>query len=62
MNTLQKNILLFIIGLAAITLSVEVMRHGRLQIEEPVAFIVAIVVLGIVGGWVLTWLKEGQGK
>jgi hypothetical protein len=62
MNKLYKNVLLFTVGLFLLTLSIETLRNGRLQIGEPLAFVVAILVLGIVGGYVITWVGEAKDR
>jgi hypothetical protein len=62
MNKLYKNVLLFTVGLFLLTLSVETLRHGRLQIGEPLPFVIAILVLGIIGGYVITWVSEAKDR
>jgi hypothetical protein len=62
MNQLTRNILLFTVGLLLLTLTIEVWRHGNLDIEHPAAFFIAVMVLGIIGGYVITWVAEGKNR
>lgn len=62
MNKLYRNVLLFTVGLFLLTLSIETLRHKRLQIEEPLAFVTAILVLGVIGGYIVTWVSEAKEK
>jgi hypothetical protein len=54
--------LLFTVGLFLLTLSIEVYKKGKLEIDQPLAFGVAILVLGIIGGYVITWVAEAKNK
>lgn len=62
MNTLTRNILLFTVGLVLLTLTIEMSRHGNLNIENPAAFFIAVIVLGVIGGYVITWVAEGKNR
>jgi uncharacterized protein (UPF0333 family) len=62
MNTLTRNIFLFTVGLLLLTLSIEMFKKGQLQIDQPLAFGIAIIVLGIIGGYVITWVAESKNK
>jgi hypothetical protein len=62
MNTLTRNIFLFTVGLLLLTLSIEMFKKGHLQIDQPLAFGIAIIVLGIIGGYVITWVAESKNK
>ncbi len=62
MKPLYRNIILFTIGLALLTLSLEVYRKGRLELDQPGNFAVAIIVLGMIGGYVVTWVQKAQGR
>ena len=62
MRTLYRNMLLFTVGLFLLTLSIEVYKKGKLEIDQPLAFGVAILVLGIIGGYVITWVAEAKNK
>ncbi len=62
MSKLWRNIALFTAGLFIVTLGVEYFRHGKLDIEQPQFFIVAILLLGVLGGYTITWVGEGKGK
>lgn len=61
-NKLVKNILLFTSGLALLTVSIEVFKRGHLQIEEPLAFFIAILVLGVIGGYTITWVAQSKQR
>lgn len=62
MNTLTRNIFLFTVGLLLLTLSIEMFKKGQLQIDQPLAFGIAIIVLGIIGGYVITWVAASKNK
>ncbi len=62
MKKLVANILLFTAGLTLMTLTIEVYRKGKLQIDEPWLFAGAIVALGIIGGYTITWVAEGKNR
>ena len=52
----------FTIGLALLTWTLEVYRKGRMQLDQPMAFFVAILALGIIGGYVITWVQKANDK
>lgn len=62
MKPLYRNILFFTIGLFLLTLSLETYRKGKLQLDQPYAFFVAILILGLIGGSVITWVQKAQEK
>lgn len=62
MKPLYRNIIFFTIGLALLTLSLETYRKGQLELDQPSAFFAAILILGMIGGYVITWVQKAQGK
>ncbi len=58
MPKLFKNMLMFTVGLAIVTLAVEFFRKGEINIESPQYFALAIFLLGTIGGWIYTWTYE----
>ena len=59
---LLRNILFFTVTLLILTLIIEQVQKGEIRIEEPMAFGAAILILGFVGGWILTWLAKSKNK
>lgn len=62
MKPLYKNILLFTVGLLLLTLSMETYRKGRFELDQPGTFFAAILVLGMIGGYVVTWVQKANNK
>lgn len=62
MNAVYRNILLFTVGLFLLTLTIEVSKKGKLQVDQPIAFVAAILILGIIGGYVVTWVSESKNR
>lgn len=62
MKPLYRNILIFTVGLALLTLSIETYRKGRFDLDQPVVFFVAILVLGLIGGYAVTWVQQGKHR
>ncbi|HMR42409.1 MAG TPA: hypothetical protein PKC40_01180 [Saprospiraceae bacterium] len=62
MQHLYKNIIVFTAALLLITVLLEYYRKGHLQIEEPAYFFGAVVFLGIVGGYIYTWVYGDKKK
>lgn len=60
MPKLFRNIVLFTLALFVVTLAVEYLRKGQLSIEQPQLFILAILGLGIFGGYMITWVAAGK--
>lgn len=60
MPKLLRNIILFTTALFVVTLAVEYFRKGQLAIEQPQLFILAILGLGIFGGYMVTWVADGK--
>lgn len=60
MGKLLRNISLFTIILFLITLVVEYARKGQLAIDQPLLFSLAILGLGIFGGYMVTWVAAGK--
>ncbi len=61
-SKLLRNMGLFTVGLFVITLSIEYFKKGSLNVEQPLAFIIVITMLGVIGGYTITWVSEGKGK
>lgn len=59
---LLNNILLFTVGLGLLTVAIEMWKKGRLEVEHPLAFMGAIIALGVIGGWVITWVAAAKNK
>ncbi len=59
---LSRNILLFIGGLFVLTLGMEYLKKGTLNMEQPALFIGAIVLLGVFGGYMVSWVEDGKGR
>lgn len=59
---LLNNILLFTVALGLLTVAIEVWKKGRFDIEHPLIFAGAIIALGVIGGWVITWVAAGKNK
>lgn len=57
---LLNNILLFTVALGLLTVAIEVWKKGRMDIDYPIVFIGAIVALGVIGGWVITWVAAAK--
>lgn len=62
MKPLYRNIIMFTVGLILLTLAMETYRKGRLELDQPSAFFGAILILGMIGGYVVTWVQQAQGK
>ena len=62
MKPLYRNMIFFTIGLALLTWTLEVYRKGRMQLDQTIAFFVAILALGIIGGYVITWVQKASDK
>lgn len=60
MPKLFRNIILFTLALFLVTLAVEYARKGQISIEQPHLFIMAILGLGIFGGYMVTWVAAGK--
>jgi hypothetical protein len=59
---LLRNVAFFTVTLLILTLLIEQVQKGRIQIEQPLVFGGAILILGFVGGWILTWLAKSKNK
>lgn len=57
---LHRNIGLFTLGLFIVTLGIEYFKKGTLAMEQPIAFLLTITLLGIIGGYTITWVSEGK--
>lgn len=62
MKNLSKNIAVFTTALLIITLLVEFFRKGKIQMEDPGFFIIAILFLGFAGGYIYTWVYEEKNN
>lgn len=60
MSKLIRNIVLFTLALFVVTLAVEYFRKGRIAVEQPQFFFLAILGLGIFGGYMVTWVAAGK--
>ncbi|MCF8236886.1 MAG: hypothetical protein K9I85_01910 [Saprospiraceae bacterium] len=60
MKPLYRNIIFFTVGLALLTLSLETYRKGKLELDHPSTFFVAILILGMIGGYVITWVQKAN--
>jgi hypothetical protein len=57
-----RNIISFTIFLFVLTFLLEWYRKGEIRFEQPALFITALVVLGIIGGYVFTWAYENKNR
>lgn len=59
---LLRNVAFFTVTLLILTLIIEQVQKGRIDIEQPLVFGAAIILLGFTGGWILTWLANSKNK
>jgi hypothetical protein len=58
MSRMIKNMVAFTLVLGLGTLAVEYFRKGTIQMEDAASFLLTILFMGVVGGYIYTWTYD----